>query len=142
MVPTPPAQGTQPGGGNRQPHQVDCTKPKEGKPHTRINERGCKEHWCSCCPKGGRWGNYLTEGHNEWLKLLLECKEKQKQKAAQGQQGQVQAPAAKNNQESANQGESMLGSMHRGAANVTLPLLSQMFRHTYVTFNDSSDDES
>ena len=52
-VPAPPNQGTQPGGGNHQPRQVDCTKPKNGKPHTHINDCGFKEHWCSRCPKGG-----------------------------------------------------------------------------------------
>ena len=44
---TPPTQGTQPSGGNCQPHQVDCTKPKEGEPHTCINEHWHEEHWCS-----------------------------------------------------------------------------------------------
>ena len=34
-----PTQGTQPGGGTHQP--------KDGEPHTHINEHGRKEHWCS-----------------------------------------------------------------------------------------------
>ena len=63
-APAPTNQGTQPGGGNCQPRQVDCTKPKEGEPHTCVNEHGREEHWCSWCPKGGQWGNHLTNGHN------------------------------------------------------------------------------
>ena len=138
-APTLSTQGTQPGGGNCQPCPVDCNKPKVGEPHTCINKPGCKEHWCSQCPKGGQWGNHLTKGHDKWLKLFLKHKEKQKQKFAQNQE-QTQATAANTNQGSANQGESTLGS--NGAANVSLPSLSQMFCHTYVMFNDSSDNES
>ena len=33
-------QGTQPGGENCQPHQVDCNKPKDSEPHTCINKCG------------------------------------------------------------------------------------------------------
>ena len=47
-----------------------------------------------------------------------------------------------NNQGSANRNKLILGSMHCGEANVSLPSLSQMFHCMHVTFNDSSDDES
>ena len=135
-------QGAQPGGGTCQPHPVDCTKPKDGEPHTHMNERGRKEHWCSRCPKGGQRGDRLTNGHDKWLKSFLECKEKQKQKAAQDQQGQTPATATNDNQGSVNQGKSMPGSMHRDTANMTLPSLSQMVCCAHVTFNDSSFNES
>ena len=141
-VPALSTQGAQPGGGTCQPCQLDCTKPNDGEPHTCINEHGCKGHWRSQCPKAGQWGNHLTNGHDKWLKLFLEHKEKQKQKAAQDLQGQTPATAANNNQGSVNQDKSTPGSMHCGAAIVTLSSLFQMFCCTHVTFNDSSDDES
>ena len=141
-APAPSNRGTQPGNGSRTPRQVDRTKPKEGEPHTRINDRGREEHWCSKCPHGGRWGNHLTDGHADWLKSFLEYKAKQKEKAAQNDQERTGTPATSTNQESANQGETTLGSMHRGSANVSLPSLLALFRRTYVTFNDSSDEDS
>ena len=102
LAPAPSTQDTQSGGGNHQPHQVDHNKPKDREPYTCVNEHRCKEHWCSQCPKGGRWGNHLTEGHDQWLKLFLECKKKQKQKSTQNQQEQTQTTATNNNQGFAN----------------------------------------
>ena len=53
------------------------------------------------------------------------------------------ATVANANQEFVNQGESIPGSMHRGgAANVTVPSLSQMFCCTHVAFNENSDKDS
>ena len=130
------------GSGSRTPRQGDCTKPKEGEPHTRTNDRGYEEHWCSKYPNGGSWGNHLTDGHADWLKSFLKCKSKQKQKAAQNGQEQPENTATTNNQGSANQGKSTLGSMHCGSANTSLPSLSALFHCTCVTFDDSSDDDS
>ena len=110
--------------------------------HTRINNHGWEEHWCSKCPNGGCWGNHLTDGHAKWLKSFLEYKAKQKQKAEQNAQEQPGNSAANNNQGYANQGESTLGSMHRGPANVSLPSISDLFCCAYVMFNDSSDKDS
>ena len=121
---------------------MDRTKHKEGEPHTRINDRGWEEHWCSKCPNGGCWGNNLTDGHTKWLKSFLEHKAKQKQKAEQNAHEQPSNSAANNNQGSAKQGESTLGSTHRGSANVSLPSISALFHRTYATFNDSSDKDS
>ena len=89
----PSNQGAQLGNGSRSctPRSVDCTKPKEGELHTQVNDRGQEEHWCSKCPNGGRWGNHLTDGHANWLKLFLEYKAKQKQKAEQ--EGQEEQPS-------------------------------------------------
>ena len=136
-------QGTQSGNGSgsRTPSPVDCAKSKEGEPHTQTNDHGCKEHWCSKCPNSGRWQNRLTDGHAEWLKSFLKYKAKQKQKDAQNSQEQPDNTATNNNQGSANQGKT-LESMHRGSANVSLPSLSALFRHTYVTFNNRSDKDS
>ena len=77
-----------------------------------------------------------------WLKLFLEHKAKQKQKAEQNGQEQPSNSADNNNQGSAKQGKSTLGSMHCVLANVSLPSVSALFRCAYVTFNDSSDEDS
>ena len=142
-VTAPLNQGAQSGNGSGSctPRPVDCTKPNEGEPHTWVNDRGREEHWCSKCPSGGCWGNHLTDGHANWLKSFLEYKAKQKQKAEQNGQEQPSNSAKNNNQGSAKQGESTLGSTHHGSANVSLPSILALFHCTYVTFNDSSDED-
>ena len=141
-APAPLNQGTQLGNRSHTPHQVDCTKPIKGEPHTRIHDCGREKHWCTKCPNGGCWGNHLTDSHADWLKSFLEYKAKQQEKAAQKALEQAGRTETSGNQGSSNQGESTVGSMHRGSANVSLPSLSALFRRTYVTFDDSSDEDS
>ena len=52
---------------DRKGNPIDRTPPKTGDPTTRINPTTNKqEHWCGKCPHGGRWGNHLESGHDEF----------------------------------------------------------------------------
>ena len=59
---------------------VDRRGPKKGDPHTRLNKSGDQEHWCGKCLNGGRWGNHLSEEHEQWRK---DFKKKMKDKKEQ-----------------------------------------------------------
>ena len=58
----------------RQPVVVDRNPPADGEPTFRTGEGGRTEHWCSKCPKGGRWGNHNADGHDAWCESFLESK--------------------------------------------------------------------
>ena len=106
---------------------VDRTPPKDDEPSTRTNDKtGREEHWCAKCPKGGRWGNHLSDGHEKWFKEFLEAKKKKEESKTSGEPTPGgQAPE----------------SMTRASANVSAPAHSSLFRRTFVSFQDS-DDES
>lgn len=42
---------------------IDRTPPKKGAPTKRQAENGREESWCSTCE---RWGNHLSDGHDQW----------------------------------------------------------------------------
>jgi hypothetical protein len=63
---------------SRSAKPVDRTAPKAGESKTRKNADNQEEHWCSKCIDGGRWGNHLDAGHDEWYKKYKAYREKKK----------------------------------------------------------------
>ena len=117
---------------------IDRNPPKQGEAHSRLNpETGREEFWCSTCPNGGRWGNHLTTGHKAWLKEYMEFKAKQRGETAP-------AATASNNDNptsTAPQASSEApGSMKKEAPEAAK--IASILKRDYVSFQDSSDDES
>ena len=126
--------------GRRQKYVVDRNPPKEGEPTTRTKD-GRTEHWCSKCPKGGRWGNHDANGHDAWYKEWREAKAKREaERQAQETSPSSSEPTSNDSQAPSNDAP---GSMRRGGAQASIASnsISSMLRRTYVSFNDS-DDES
>ena len=111
--------------------EIDRTPPKQGEPTTRKNQHtGRDEHWCSKCPKGGRWGNHNADGHDKWFQDFKAWKDRQNDKKG------TESKESKETQESDNKGsESTPKSMRRSTP------VASVLRRTYVSFQDS-DDES
>ena len=65
---------------------IDRNPPKDGKT-SRTHSKGHTEYWCAKCPKGGRWGNHDSSGHDDWYAKFkakrAERKEKKKEAEAQ-----------------------------------------------------------
>jgi hypothetical protein len=113
---------------------VDRTPPAKGEPKTRKNDRGYDEHWCSKCPNGGRWGNHLESGHDEWYKSFLEKKQKKKEAKSDSKSGSSSDEAKHSSPPS-----SM--SKSSASANPVSPLRS-LLRRQYVSFQDSDSEGS
>ena len=116
---------------------VDRNPPKAGEPKTRTNPKtGKEEHWCGRCINGGRWGNHLDEGHDDWYRDFKASMEEKKRKKREAQSSTTPAT------EGAGQAPE---SMSR--ANVVQRTNSTVSNfvarsHDYVSFLDSSDDEA
>ena len=159
---SPPSSQGNSGRSRRQPVVVDRNPPAEGEPIFRTGEGGRTEHWCSKCPKGGRWGNHNADGHDAWYESFLEMKRKREERrqaeASNGNPSSGTTPNSASSSPSASSGASSNqvndapGSMRRGEAHAsmvdksdsstasTTAKLSAMFRRQYVSFNDSDDD--
>ena len=114
---------------------VDRNPPGDGEPTTRTNEKtGREEHWCAKCPKGGRWGNHSSDGHEKWYKDFLESKKKKESSTSSSGTSTVVEPSGSGQAPE---------SMSRANASVSAPVSSTnpLFRRTFVSFQDS-DDES
>lgn len=66
---------------------VDRRVPKKGESHTRTNRSGDQEHWCGKCPNGGRWGNHLSEDHDQWRKDFKKKMKDKKEQARKNKSG-------------------------------------------------------
>ena len=76
---------------------IDRKPPKDGV-KTRTNN-GKEEHWCGKCPKGGRWGNHSSEGHDKWVSEFKERRkawENKKKKADDNAESSSTTGAANN----------------------------------------------
>ena len=121
---------------------IDRTPPGRDDPRTRTNEKtGCEEHWCGKCPKGGRWGNHLSSGHDKWYEDFLAYKKKKKQDSDPSDES---ASRRSSSQSGNNGGESVASQPPAPMRSVTVSSSSPMrslLRRSYVSFNDSDDDE-
>jgi hypothetical protein len=52
---------------------IDRTPPPTGTSPSRIGPNNNTEHWCSKC---SRWGNHLTETHEDWRKKIKDRRKK------------------------------------------------------------------
>ena len=121
---------------NNRRFQVDRTPPAEGEPHVRKNSRGFDEHWCARCPKGGRWGNHPTEGHDEWWDSY---KKKHHSRQNQDRSGNSSRASARSDDESIassrGQAPGPMGSVSVSRANP-----SSFLRRTLVSWYDSDSE--
>ena len=120
---------------SRPKYEVDRTPPKQGEPTSRVNEKtGREEHWCSKCPKGGRWGNHSADGHDKWLQDFQEYKKKQ---AAAKEQEKESSPAnADPPQSPPSSSSSPSGTSSEGPASMKRASAAS---RQYVSFVDSDD---
>ncbi len=114
---------------------IDRTPPKEGEPHERVNFKGFTEKWCSKCPKGGRWGNHSTEGHDEWYK---EYRRKQDEKKARAEASENSNKEEKKDEKTST---SPVPSQPSSMESTTIAQTPrELLRRTYVSFDDSDSE--
>ena len=112
------------------PFVPDRNPPKEGEPTTRFNPKiKCDEHWCQICPKGGRWGNHLSEDHAEWWKNFQAKRNERKKSLSPDTEAASPGSPPKTMRTNTNATVAQKGS------------LSDMLKRQFVSFQDSSDDE-
>ena len=112
---------------------IDRKAPTGDEPRTRVNEStGRDEHWCGKCPKGGRWGNHDSKGHDKWLE---EFRKKLAERKSNGSSASVASSTG-----SKNDAETPVASVTVSQANPSKDIRS-MLRRTYVSFDDSDDED-
>ena len=107
---------------------IDRNPPKNGVTTRTVDGR--EEKWCGKCPKGGRWGNHDSAGHDKWRKDFQEYKKKMKEKKQKKKE-------QKENKEEEDQGDtpsSTVPSMHR---NTMAQRIANSQRNTTSTDYDS-----
>jgi hypothetical protein len=82
---------------DRKGNKIDRSPPDEGSPSKRVGSSGEEEFWCGSCPRGGRWGNHGTSGHDAWYKDFqknMAIRKKKREEAASGATAGTQAQAS------------------------------------------------
>ena len=116
----------------RSTYVPDRTPPGPGEPHSRLNIRGWTEHWCDRCPRGGHWGNHLSEDHNEWFRAFNQRRANQGRPLPRAPRSEpAQAPAAPEGP----------GSMGNAAVSAAPAGPRSVLRRTFVSFQDDSDSD-
>ena len=115
---------------------IDRVAPTGDEPRTRTNEAtGRDEHWCGKCPKGGRWGNHDSQGHDKWLEAFRK-KQAERKKGSTGSVASSHASTKASKKETDAPVASV--SVTQAGAN---PDIRSMLRRTYVSFTDSDDED-